>query len=210
MILARTLLPLVLLSSIATAADWPQYRGPVGNGTTAEKVLKPWTGGAPKSVWKAASEGGFSSFAVGGGKAFTLSLKEVEGAKQEALIALDAATGKELWIAPLNLAKYDGGGRFRHATTTKAATGRACTPTIVGDTVVALSSQLALRCFDAATGKVLWTRDLMKEHNGRNIQWQNAASPLLEGGLLYVGGGGQGESLLAIDPEGRRGRVEGV
>ncbi len=200
MILARTLLPLALLTSVAAAADWPQYRGLLGNGTSAEKIMKPWTGGAPTQVWKAPSEGGFSSFAVGGGKAFTLALKEVEGAKQEALIALDANTGKELWIAPLNVAKYDGGGDSG-TNDNKGGDGPRSTPAIVGNTVIALSSQLALRAFDAPTGKVLWTRDLVKEHNGRNIQWQNAASPLLDGGLIFVGGGGQGESLLAINPK---------
>ena len=63
-----------------------------------------------KIAWKAPSEGGFSSFAVGGGKAFTLALKEIDGAPQESLIALDTATGKEKWAAPLNFAKYQGGG----------------------------------------------------------------------------------------------------
>ena len=63
-----------------------------------------------------------------------------------------------------------------------------------------MNAVLGLQAFDAATGKTVWTRDLMKDNAGRNIQWQNAASPLLDGGLLYVAGGGPGESLLAIDP----------
>jgi outer membrane protein assembly factor BamB len=57
-----------------------------------------------------------------------------------------------------------------------------------------------LQAFDAATGKPAWKRDLMKEHAGRNISWSNAASPLLEGGLIYVSGGGAGESFLALNP----------
>jgi outer membrane protein assembly factor BamB len=198
----RTLLPVIVLaSSIATfAADWPQYRGAAGTGATAERITKPWTSAPPKQVWKAPSEGGFSSFAVGGGKAFTLSIKEADGAQQESLVAYDANTGKELWFAPLNFAKYDGGGNDG-TSSNKGGDGPRSTPTIVGDTVVTMSSQLALRCFNAADGKVLWTRDLLKEHGGRNIQWQNAASPLLEDGLLYVIGGGGGQSILAINPK---------
>src|SRR6478752_1462281 len=109
---ARTFLPVLILSSslAVQAADWPQYRGPVANGTTAERIGKPWTSAPPKQVWKSPSEGGFSSFAVGGGKAFALSLKEAEGVQQESVVAFDANTGKELWFAPLNFAKYDGGG----------------------------------------------------------------------------------------------------
>lgn len=190
----------LLLPAVVFAGEWPQYRGATGDGVTAERIGKPWSSAPPKVLWKAASQGGFSSFAVGGGNAFTLALKEIEGAQQEALVALDAATGKEKWIAPLNFAKYSGGGDAG-ANDNKGGDGPRSTPTIIGNRVYAYSSQLSLRCFDAATGKVVWTRDVLKEHNGRNIQWENATSPLIEGGLLYVAGGGQGESLLALDPK---------
>jgi outer membrane protein assembly factor BamB len=146
------------------------------------------------------SEGGFSSFAVAGGRAFTLALKEADGAKQESLVALDANTGKELWFAPLNFAKYDGGGDSG-SSDNKGGDGPRSTPTTDGKTVFTMSSQLVLRSFDASTGKIIWTRDLLKENAGRNIQWQNAASPLLAGGLIYVAGGGPSESLLALNPK---------
>ncbi len=199
---ARILLP-TLLSLAALplhAADWNQYRGIRTNGTTEEKIVKPWTSGAPKEIWKTPSEGGFSSFAVVGGRAFTLSLKEADGAKQESVVALDANTGKELWFAPLNFAKYDGGGDSG-TSENKGGDGPRSTPTADATQVYTISSQLAVRAFDAATGKVAWTVDLLKDHGGRNIQWQNAASPLLAGGLLYVAGGGAGESLLALNPK---------
>jgi outer membrane protein assembly factor BamB len=67
--------------------------------------------------------------------------------------------------------------------------------------VVVLDAQLTLRAFDISTGKLAWKRDLIREHAGRNIKWMNAASPLLDGGLLYLGGGGSGESLMAIQPK---------
>lgn len=195
------LAPLLVLTSLPLhAVDWPQYRGPSGDGRSPEKLVLPMGGVAPKQVWKTPSEGGFSSFAVAGGRAFTLSLKDAEGAKQESIVALDAKTGKELWFAPLNFPKYDGGGDSG-TNENKGGDGPRSTPTTDGTTVFTNSSQLAVRAFDAATGKMVWTRDLLKDHAGRNIQWQNAASPLLEGGLLYVAGGGAGESLLALNPK---------
>ncbi len=198
--LARYLIPLLTLTATLHAADWPQYRGPLTNGATPEKILKPWTGAAPKLLWKVPSEGGFSSFAVAGTRAFTLSLKEIDGAKQESVVAHDAATGKELWAAPLNFAKYDGGGNDG-TPDNKGGDGPRSTPAIVGSNVIVLSSQLTLACFDGANGNVVWKKDLLKEHGGRNIQWQSAASPMVAGGLLYIAGGGPGESLLAIDPK---------
>jgi len=200
--LHRTLVPAILLSSILGlhAADWPQYRGPSGDGHSPDKIAFPMGGAAPRQIWKAPSEGGFSSFAVANGRAFTLSLKDSEGAKQESVVALDAKTGKELWFAPLNFPKYDGGGDSGTANN-KGGDGPRSTPTTDGTNVYVTSSQLVLTAFNAATGKPVWTHDLIKEFAGRNIRWENAASPLLEGGVLYVAGGGQGQSILALDPQ---------
>jgi outer membrane protein assembly factor BamB len=58
---------------------------------------------------------------------------------------------------------------------------------------------MVLTCFDATNGKVLWSVNMIKDHAGRNITWQNASSPLIEGDLVYVAGGGPGESLIAFD-----------
>lgn len=192
---------LAVLSTLPVhAINWPQYRGPTTDGRTAEQIGHVWSSSGPKRIWKVPSEGGFSSFAVAGGRAFTLALKEADGARQESLIALDANTGRELWFAPLNFAKYDGGGDSG-SSDNKGGDGPRSTPTTDGKVVFTMSSQLVLRCFDASSGKIIWTRDLIKENAGRNIQWQNAASPLLAGGLIYVAGGGPGESLLAINPK---------
>ena len=197
---ARLFLPLLALPLALTAADWPQYRGMMGDAHSPEKIGQLWSGAPPKQVWKSPSEGGFASMVESGGRAFTLSLKEIEGAKQESLVALDAKTGKEAWSAALTFAKYDGGGDSG-SNDNKGGDGPRSTPAVQGNLVFALSSQLSLRAFDTATGKPAWTRDLIKEHNGRNIQWQNAASPLLESGLLFVAGGGPGESILALNPK---------
>jgi outer membrane protein assembly factor BamB len=120
--------------------------------------------------------------------------------KQEVLVARDAATGKELWTQPLCVANYGNDGGNSGTSDNKGGDGPRSTPTLFGNTVITLNAELALQSFDAASGKPLWTRDLMRDHGGQNIQWKNAASPLLDGGLLYVGGGGAGESLLAIEP----------
>ena len=189
---------LIVSTTSLHALDWPQYRGAAGDGRTSEKVVKPWPAGGPKVLWKVPAPGGFSSFSVAGGKAFTFVLRDVEGASQETLLALDANTGKELWVAPLGAAKFDGGGDSG-TNENKGGDGPRSTPTSDGKNVFTLSSKLVLQSFDAASGKVAWTKDLIAEHAGRNIQWQNAASPLLEGGLLFVAGGGPGESLLAVD-----------
>ena len=189
----------ILVSTISLhALDWPQYRGVTGDGRTVEKIVKPWPASGPKVLWKVPAPGGFSSFSVAGGKAFTLVLRDVDGASQETLLALDANSGREVWAAPLGTVKFDGGGDSG-TNDNKGGDGPRSTPTSDGKNVFTLSSKLVLQSFDAAAGRVAWTKDLIAEHAGRNIQWQTAASPLLEGGLLFVAGGGAGESLLAVD-----------
>jgi outer membrane protein assembly factor BamB len=199
---SRDLLPLFfsLAALPLQAADWPQFRGASSDGVTSEKITKPWVGAAPTPLWKVPSTGGFSSLAVADGRVFNFALKQVDGASHESLVAMDAKTGAELWFAALNFAKYDGGGDAG-TSENKGGDGPRSTPSVIGGNVIALSSQLQLKAFEAATGKPLWSRDLLKEHHGRNIQWQNAASPLVDEGLIFVAGGGPGESLLAINPK---------
>jgi outer membrane protein assembly factor BamB len=60
---------------------------------------------------------------------------------------------------------------------------------------------MVLKCLDAASGQQIWACDLLKEHAGINIHWQSAASPLIEGNLVFVAGGGPGEALLAFDKD---------
>ena len=194
----KSFLTLLLASPLALyAADWPQYRGASGDGVCAE-TLK-WNAAGLKAVWKTPSGGGFSSYSVAAGKAFTLALREKDGAPQEFLTVQDALSGKELWAAALSVVKFDGGGDAG-TFDNKGGDGPRSTPVVSGNRVFVLSSQLALRAFDVATGNPQWTVDLKANHEGQSLQWQNAASPLLEGGLLFIGGGGPGQSLLAVEP----------
>lgn len=188
----------ILTPAWMSAGDWSQYRGD-GSGIVRETIH--WTPAGLKQVWKVPSTGGFSSFVVGDGRAFTQVLREVEGASQEVLVALDASTGKELWSQVFRPANYGNAGGNDGTPDNKGGDGPRSTPTLFGKSVITLTSQLVLCAFDQETGKPLWKKDLIAENAGRNISWQNAASPLLEGGLIYIAGGGPGQSLLAINPE---------
>ncbi len=190
----------MLAVSVANAADWPQYRGPNLDGSTAEKISLKWPAGGPKALWKAPTPDGFSSFAVSGGQAFTLVMREVQGGPQEVCVALDANTGKEQWVAPLGTLKLGDGGQSG-AKDNSGGDGPRSTPTVSEGKVYVISAKLTLSCFDAKSGKEVWRKDLLKDFAGRNISWQNAASPLVEGGLVYVAGGGAGQSLLAFNKQ---------
>lgn len=180
------------------ATDWSQYRGPNHDGISSEKILSSWPAGGPPQIWKTPLTDGFSSLSVSSGKVFTLVARMIDGAKQEVCVALDAATGNELWAAPIGIAKYDGGGDSG-TPSNSGGDGPRSTPSIDDGRVYAYSARLGLFCLDASTGKVIWSKDLLKEHDGKNISWQNASSPLIEGNLVLVSGGGPNQSFLAFD-----------
>ena len=172
---------------------WPQYRGPNGDGSTSEKISKPWTE-APKAVWKKPATSGFSSLAVGDGIVATLMTRDNEGVATETCVAWTEGTGEEKWAFPLKMAKYDGGGDSGGP-----GDGPRSTPSIAGGKVFVLGGNLDLYALDAKTGKVAWKSDLVKEYGAKNIHWQSAASPILEGKLCIVMAGGSGQSFLAFD-----------
>jgi len=180
------------------AADWPTYRGPLGDGRTVEKIAQGWSGTGPKVLWRVPSRGGFSSFVVSGGRAACLELREVDGAGQEVLVVRDAETGQEQWAKAVGTIKINDGGQSG-TPSNSGGDGPRSTPAISGDRVYSFSARLVLQCFDLKTGAEVWKHDLVKEFAGRNIAWMNAQSPVIEGGLVLVSGGGSGQSVLAFD-----------
>jgi outer membrane protein assembly factor BamB len=199
----QSIIPILLAGAVCLplrGADWPQYRGPNHDGTSTERIATNWPEGGLHQVWKTPLRNGFSSFTLGDGKAYTLVTREFDGADQETCVALDTGSGKELWATPLGVgsSKYDDGGNSGARGNDKGDGARS-TPSFDDGKVYAYSSQMVLKCLRAADGKEIWSCDIKKEHAGHNIMWQSAASPLIEGDLVFVAGGGPGESLLAFD-----------
>jgi outer membrane protein assembly factor BamB len=182
----------------AAAVDWSQYRGPNHDGTSPEKIQLNWPDGHLRQIWKTPMKDGFSAITIGGGRAYTIVAREIDGADQEVCLGLDANTGQEIWATPMGIAKYDGQGNSG-APDNKGGDGPRSTPSYDDGKVYTSSSRMILKCLDAATGRQIWASDLIKEHAGENIHWENAASPLIDGGLVFVAGGGSGQSLLAFD-----------
>ncbi len=200
--MTRTHLTTVLGLALATTAfsaestDWGTFRGPKGNGIVAALPSTKWS---LKEVWKSPTNLGFSSFAVAGGKAYTLVTGESDGNTGEMLTCLDEKTGKEVWSKPLSIIpKYTGGGDSG-TPDNKGGDGSRSTPVINGGKVYVIDSMLGVFCFDAATGKKVWNHDVMKDNAGVQIKWENAASPVIDGDVLLLAGGGAGQALIGLN-----------
>jgi len=188
----------VALHFLASAAEWPLYRGPAGNGQSPETLgAKPWPDTGLRQVWEAPTETGFSSFTIAEGKAFTVVGRQIDGVQREVSIALDAANGKELWATPFGIARYDGGGNSGEQGN-KGGDGPRSTPAYSEGRIYLYGGAMNLVCLDAKSGKNIWANDILREFGGKNIKWQSAASPVVDGDLVFVACGGTGQSLLAL------------
>jgi outer membrane protein assembly factor BamB len=188
---AAALSTLGIAAAATSAADWPQYRGPRHDGSAVETdIAARWPKGRPKVLWKKPVGNAFGSFAVAGDRAFLF----MERDGNEAVVALNPDNGEELWSATIDRTIIEGQG----------GNGPRSTPAVDGDRVYVLGTYFKLACLNAADGKVVWQHDLAATHAAQNDtpginKWGNAASPLVVGDLVIVGGGGPGQTFLAFN-----------
>lgn len=177
----------ILSLTFARAGDWPQWRGPQRNDVQTESgLLKQWPEAGPKQLWLYRQAGsGYAGFAVVGEQLFTMGTRD----GNEVLLALDANSGKELWVTPI--------GKLL---TNRWGDGPRGTPTVDGTRVYALGGQGALICAEAATGKLVWTRK-MQELGGTTPGWGYTESVLVDGDAVLCTPGGDQGTVAALDKQ---------
>jgi outer membrane protein assembly factor BamB len=168
---------LVLAAAVPTgAADWPQWRGPYRRGISPETQWSSrWPGGAPRRLWAAQVGQGFSSVAVKSGRVYTLG--NVGG--QDVVSCLHALNGKVLW-------------QYRYPADPGDYGGPRATPTVHENKVYTLGREGQALCLDAATGKLLWRRDVARETGAQAPRWGFAGSALIQGNLALYNVGAAG------------------
>lgn len=178
------------------ADDWTSYRGAGSDGESMETITAvDWAARGPNVVWKTKTPLGFSSFAVADSKAFTVTGET----GKETCVALDAATGHEVWRYSMGSSKYEQGGGNAGAPNNRGGDGPRSTPTFSEGKIYVYDSYMVLHCLSADTGKLEWKQDIIADYAGRNIKWLNASSPVVHGSSVFVGGGGEGQTFLAFN-----------
>ncbi|MCB1058460.1 MAG: PQQ-like beta-propeller repeat protein, partial [Acidobacteria bacterium] len=175
----------------------PQWRGPHRDGRSPDTgLLESWPEGGPRLVLEAEGLGtGFSSVAVTGGVVYTLGdLGTAEGREEgQYVFALDAATGAKRWqtrVGPTWDDRYP---------------GPRSTPTIDGDRLFALGTAGDLVCLATADGRVIWSKNLVRDFGGSLMKaqgtwdWKYAESPLVDGDRVVVTPGGTDAFMVALD-----------
>jgi outer membrane protein assembly factor BamB len=166
---------------------WTNFRGPNRDGRYEERGVKVnWPAGGLKPMWKQPVGGGFSSFVVADGTAYTIEQRR----KQEVVVAYNVETGRELWAH----------GWSAEFSPDNTGDGPRSTPTWDAGRLYALGAEGELRSLDAKTGKLFWQKNILSDNGASNIQWGMAASPLIvDDKVVVLAGGTSGKGVVAYN-----------
>lgn len=178
-------------SRLVSADEWPQWRGPARDGVWREVgLLDKFASDELKIRWRAPVAAGYSGPTVADGRVL-ITDRVVEPKQIERVHAFDWQTGKKLWTHEYDC-PYVGVGY---------TAGPRASVTIDEGRAYSLGSMGHLFCLDAASGKVLWSKDCNAEYKIRMPIWGISAAPLVEGPLVIVQIGGEGACLVAFDKQ---------
>jgi outer membrane protein assembly factor BamB len=166
---------------------WTNFRGPNRDGRYEAGAVKVnWPAGGLKPMWKQPVGGGFSSFVVADGTAYTIEQRR----NQEVVVAYNVETGRELWTH----------GWSAEFSPDNTGDGPRSTPTWDAGRLYALGAEGELRSLDAKTGKLFWQKNILSDNGASNIQWGMAASPLIvDDKVVVLAGGTAGKGVVAYN-----------
>ena len=170
--MVRFVFLLILVIGFGWAENWPQWRGPSLDGTSAEKGLPTKWSTEEGVTWKLSLPGRSGATPIVWNDHVFLNVADGDDLQ---LWDVDRATGKLRWKQKL----ADGNYKINKQNMSSPS------PVTDGKTVFVMTGVGIFKAFDFA-GKELWTRDLQKEYGKFGLNWGYASSPLLWDGALYV------------------------
>jgi outer membrane protein assembly factor BamB len=200
---SHSLFAMMLATTLASGADWPQWMGPNRDDVWDETgILEKFPQGGLSLLWRKPINGGFAGPAVANGKVYVTDYVRSAGDEKpaptkrnnlqgkERVLCLDAKTGNEVWKH-----EYD----CNYAISYPA--GPRCTPTVDNCKVFTLGAMGDLFCLDAAKGSVIWSKNLPETYKAPLPMWGYAGHPLVYKSLLICSAGGKGSAVVALDNE---------
>ena len=173
--------------SPTTAENWPAWRGPTGQGVSAESGLPAQWSDSKNVRWKVALPGPGNSTPVVWEDRVFLAQASGPAGQRRALLCFDRRTGKRLWNSGVTYRKKE--------TTHKTNPQCSSSPATDGERVYVSFASAGMYCFDMG-GAMLWRRDLGKQDH----IWGAGASPVLHENLVILNfGPGPRTFLIAMD-----------
>ncbi len=182
----KMLIPILAMWFFGTCqAQGPtHWRGPSRDGIYPETgLLKQWPATGPEILWTFEELGqGHSSASIQNGSLFTSGMSDGTGFLFK--FDLDGALTYKVSYGP----EY-----------TESWYGTRGTPVIVGDKIYVESGHGKLVCFNNSDGKILWSKDLFRDLDGKNIQWGVNETVVIDGDIVYATPGGKNNNVVALD-----------
>ena len=180
--ITMTLLATLALLGTALAGNWPQWRGPNGDGVSEETGLPLKWDEKTNILWKCPLADGASTPAVWGDAVFVTA----QDGDALLLVKIDKKKGAIAWSRKVDTAEMPSkaqprgksGDERRHQKFHQLHNMASPSPVTDGDVVIAHFGNGALAAYDF-DGKQLWNRNLQKEHGDYTIWWGHANSPVL-------------------------------
>ena len=176
----------VVLTVSVSAANWPGWRGPDGNGLAREKNLPLHWSTNENVSWRASLPDRSSSTpVVWGGRVFVT--QAINTQSRRTVLCFDRRTGQLLWQTGVTWTEKEPTNDENPP----------CTPSPVtdGQGVIAWFGSAGVYCYDLA-GRELWRRDLGRQMH----QWGYASSLVLYKGLCFLNfGPGDRSFVIALD-----------
>ena len=179
----------LLLATMSSADDWPQWRGPERSGAIAWAGPDTWPDALEKR-WQVTLGEGHSSPAVVGDIVYQFARR----GESELVRALRLGDGQTLWES-----SYQAPYRINPAASGHG-NGPKSSPLVAGGKVYTLGIHGIVSCHDATNGQRLWQTD-----TNASPTYGHGMSPMLADGklILHVGGPGRG-ALSALEPQSGR------
>lgn len=184
--LIGALLAALTLTTAVAAENWPCWRGPDGQGRSAEKNLPLKWSATENLKWKVPlPAAGNSTPVIWGEKVFLT--QATKGGKVRSLLCLARADGKLLWQKDVAYAEQE--------TTHNTNPFCSASPVTDGERVVVSHGSAGMYCYDFS-GQELWKAD----HGKLEHIWGHASSPILYNDLAILWcGPGERQFLLAVN-----------
>jgi outer membrane protein assembly factor BamB len=178
-------LVVLLFLSVTIFGQAPtRWRGPQANGIYPDKgLMKAWPAAGPQVLWTFNDLGQGHSSPV-----FTKDNIYVSGMSVDTgYIFKFTLKGALVW-------KKTYGKEFKDIW----PGSRAC-PVIVGDRLYILSGTGNLCCMSSVDGKIIWSKELFKDFDGRQITWALNETVVIDGDKLYCTPGGVKNNVIALN-----------
>ncbi len=185
---------IVLMCGFSHGADWPQFRGPEGNGIFAGAAALPISWNADKNIrWRVELPGAANNGSPIVSKGCVFLAVATEDGRERSLHCYDRNTGLKRWVRTV---EFDG-----KEPTHKTSLYAGSTPAADGERVVVWHSSAGMYCYDYE-GKELWSADL-----GSFIHiWGYGASPIILDDLV-INNCGPGERTFLVALNKHTGRI---